>query len=1468
MKEKVRIYLLAKTLNVESNLIIDHCRDLGYDVKNQLSSLETDQIEEVKSRIQKGVKPGSANLTPIPSSATTSGSSAPVSSNRGSKKMPTISQSSKPVPKSGIAIQEAVGKKVEAPPLVSETQIGAKEIDLTPNIVTTSHSSLHTLEPSDELSTRSSQALETASNVLQKSSGNKTTSVHSQIPSDSQLGGPNTAEGKISDKPVPTSGIRSTSGVSSGAGNEPPFPGQSSTSKDSRSIPPMNYGSRTIPNLPLPSKSSSRTSDEVKKSGNGSSTPQTGSPSPDGVSLSDSSSKTSASSLSGNVIVTKPVSVSEESPVSAKPNVIPVSNSNIAVKPGLDSSESISAPSPNMQKSPKPVTQTNLGGQPNQVQPTNPSNSLNAPSTPYNPSQIPISKLSEEKGSKVDSANLSGVRTSLKNERVAGNEKTNGLDGIPNIEGSDSFTSSANSSLTPSIGSTVEQGEISRSGSKDLRTSNVDSISRPPLNIDSASPLGSEEFIPSKGSSVPEVDSSPLTPTKSTSGFSTSGFPQKQKNILNLNNRSAGGFPRVAAGKNINDGGSGLKNDSSDLKTENKNNLGPDGSKDPAKLKPGSELSGADMGQLKQQRAGSKLSPITNPTTSPGKSAESGGITKVPFIDRGNRTPQGRPDQGNPQIGHKPGLKNDLRGDVKGRNINNDRQGEGGHQRKTLLDRAGRSGSDARNRPQNRSGDRPLSGNVPGAGHGQQNRQRDDKHSLKAPGQATGGQGAGHGLNRDDKEGNKSPGAPARQFSPEELKGLREGKSVSEIIRLREIQSQVDNTGNEDLTNEDDSLNKRGPGSVSGREERHKERAKRQEKRKEKASVIIKDGHVEVVEESYGAKRSKRHKVKKQPATVERKGKVLIRMPITVRSLSEAIGVRVSELILKLKDLTNSLLTINSNITIEMAELLAMEKGVELDIRKPKDLEEDLLEEFSKASAQEELMVPRSPIVTIMGHVDHGKTSLLDRIRQMYGHRSDVVSTEAGGITQVIRAWRVEKDGKAVTFLDTPGHEAFTKMRARGATVTDIAVIVVAADDGIMPQTEEAINHAKAAGVSIVVAINKIDLPNANIKKTEQQLYSLSLLPDNMGGDCQFVYTSASTGQGIDELLETLSLVAEIKELKANPNRAASGVCLEAHLSGDEGVIATLLVQQGTLKKGDVIICGACYGRVRAMYDDLGNSTASAGPSVPVQITGLDDVPNADDHFHSLDDLSQAREIAKKRKDRQQELQYYSREAIRLEDIGRTTKRFAELKVILKAEAKGSIEAIKKELEKLQHEEVRVRVLHAAIGGISENDIQLALASPEDSIVIGFNVAPDDLAIKLAEERGIPIREYNIIYNLTNDVKSALEGKLKPREEVIHLGRAVIREVYRISKVGSIAGCYVTQGIIERSSKIRVIRDGIVVYPPAEKIVGLASLKRFKDDVKEVREGFECGMKIDGYDDIKEGDVIEAYRVEQVMRTL
>jgi translation initiation factor IF-2 len=671
----------------------------------------------------------------------------------------------------------------------------------------------------------------------------------------------------------------------------------------------------------------------------------------------------------------------------------------------------------------------------------------------------------------------------------------------------------------------------------------------------------------------------------------------------------------------------------------------------------------------------------------------------------------------------------------------------------------------------------------------------------------------------------------------------------------------------EDEEGADGKGGKGRPGGVAGRDKRHQQRNERAKLRKDRSEADRHGGRVLLLAEEDRPQRTKDRlrKVKQKQRggpTQPRKGKVPISVPITVRSLSESIGVRWGDLVFRLKDHgADANITINSILDPVMAETVALELGCELDIKRHLDVE-DTLTNSSQEQDNPADLAPRAPVVTVMGHVDHGKTSLLDRIR-----RSNIVATEAGGITQVIRAWHVDHGGRSITFLDTPGHEAFTKMRARGAQVTDIAVIVVAADDGVMPQTEEAISHARAAGVPIVVAINKVDLPNANLNKTRQQLYSLELIPDNMGGDIPFVETSAATGKGIDDLLEQILVVAEtLLQLKANPKRPGQGTCLEAMLTEGEGVRATLLVQNGTLHRGDVIVCGASSGRVRAMYDDLGRPIQEAGPSVPVQITGLDQVPNADDRFHVVSELTLARQIADRRLERLQEASLAKRPPASLEMLSES--KIAELKVILKADFRGSIEAIRKELDKLQHEEVRIHILETAIGAITENDVWLALTSPENTIIVGFNVVPDDRARALAEDKGVQIRLYDIIYKLTEDIRAALEGKLKPREEVVHLGRAVVRETFKISRAGTVAGCYVTQGLIERSAKIRLIRDGVVIYPPPERSAGLESLRRFKEDVREVREGFECGLKIAGYDDVKVGDVIEAFRIDQIQRTL
>ena len=651
-------------------------------------------------------------------------------------------------------------------------------------------------------------------------------------------------------------------------------------------------------------------------------------------------------------------------------------------------------------------------------------------------------------------------------------------------------------------------------------------------------------------------------------------------------------------------------------------------------------------------------------------------------------------------------------------------------------------------------------------------------------------------------------------------------------------------------------------GSAADRGQR---RAKRNERANERlksplpASALTADSE----EDSRSRRRSKPggDKNRRNQQLAQRKTQAQIEPPITIRSLSEAIGIRANDLIRKMMNTVGLMININANLDDEAAQMLALEFGVELEIVHERTAEDDLLDEFESRSQEEDSvdLIARPPIITILGHVDHGKTSLLDKIR-----KANVVDTESGGITQHIGAYQVVQDGQPITFVDTPGHEAFTAMRARGANVTDIVVLVVAADDGVMPQTKEAIAHAKAAGVPIVVALNKTDLPNININKIYGELSQEDLAPEEYGGDTPVVRTSALTGKGIPELLEMLGIVAELKcNLRANPNRPATGTCLESSISEGRGVVATVLVQDGTLKVGDAMVCGDGFGRVRAIYDDRGRSLQEAGPSTPVEVSGLDAVPTAGEKFAVVDDISRAREIVEIRRERSRGSALGERQAITLENLytKMAEQKVKNLNLILKADVQGSLEALTKELEKLANDEVPIRVLLKAVGGISESDILLADAS--QAIVIGFRVAPEDRAVTLADEKKIDIRRYDIIYQVTDEIKKAIENQLVPEYKEVHLGRAVVRQMFKISKVGTVAGCFVTQGIIERSAKARLIREGREIYKGT-----IEALKRFKDDAKEVREGFECGIKISNYDDIKNDDVIEAYRVDVIRRTL
>jgi len=593
------------------------------------------------------------------------------------------------------------------------------------------------------------------------------------------------------------------------------------------------------------------------------------------------------------------------------------------------------------------------------------------------------------------------------------------------------------------------------------------------------------------------------------------------------------------------------------------------------------------------------------------------------------------------------------------------------------------------------------------------------------------------------------------------------------------------------------------------------------------------------------------------PAPTEGPKKVVVEMPITVKSLSAALGIKAGEIIQKLMA-QGALATINDTLTEEQALEFAVAHEVELDIRRERQPADILRQVESQADAPESL-VPRSPVVVFMGHVDHGKTSLMDYIRKAH-----VAKGEAGGITQHIGAYRAKVGDRWITFLDTPGHAAFTAMRARGARVTDVAVLVVAADDGVMPQTEEAINHARAAEVPIVVAINKCDLPQANPLRVKQQLANLGLQTEEWGGKTICVEVSAVTGTNVDKLLESLLLEAEMRELKANPDRDALGTVIEAQQTEGFGPIATLLVQNGTLHTGDIVVAGTAYGRVRALKDEHGRRMKEAGPTVPVRVAGLADVPVAGDRFYVLEDLSVAKSLAE---DHQRQLRQAALAALRiprsLEAVFQqmTTAEVRELPLIIKADVQGSVEALRENLEKISHPEVRVRVIHAGTGGINESDVLLADAS--NAIIIGFNAVPDPTARLLAEDRGVSIRQYQIIYDVTDDIRKALEGLLAPKQTEKRLGECNVIKTFKISRVGTVAGCMMTDGIINRNARVRLVREGRIVFTG-----GIQSLKRVKDDVREVREGQDCGIHLAGYDDLKVGDRIEAFETESVARTL
>lgn len=580
--------------------------------------------------------------------------------------------------------------------------------------------------------------------------------------------------------------------------------------------------------------------------------------------------------------------------------------------------------------------------------------------------------------------------------------------------------------------------------------------------------------------------------------------------------------------------------------------------------------------------------------------------------------------------------------------------------------------------------------------------------------------------------------------------------------------------------------------------------------------------------------------------------KVMIPDEIVVSELATRLKATVTDVIKKLMGL-GVMANQNQTIDFDTAALVAEEMGAKVEHEVVVTIEERLIvDEEDKA----EDLQPRSPVVVVMGHVDHGKTSLLDRIRH-----ANVTATEAGGITQHIGAYRVSVSGREITFLDTPGHEAFTAMRLRGAMVTDIAILVVAADDGIMPQTIEAINHAKAAGVSIIVAINKMDKEAANPDRIMQQLTEHELVPEEWGGDVICVPVSAKTGAGIDDLLENVLLTADVLELKANPNRLAKGSIIEARLDKGRGPVATVLVQNGTLNSGDVIIAGTAVGRVRTMVDDKGRNVTKAGPSVPVEITGLTEVPSAGDVFNAVADERLARELVEQRKQEAKEEVFKQYQKVTLDNLFNQISEgeMKELPIIVKADVQGSVEAVKQSLEKISNEEVKVKVIHGGVGAISESDVMLANAS--NAIIVGFNVRPDPVAKENAERDGVDIRTYRVIYEAIEEIEDAMKGMLAPKFVETDTARVEVRQVYKISGVGSVAGCYVVNGKISRNDLVRVVRDGIVISEDK-----MSSLKRFKDNVREVAAGFECGITLEKFNDFKEGDIFEAYQMTEVER--
>ena len=630
------------------------------------------------------------------------------------------------------------------------------------------------------------------------------------------------------------------------------------------------------------------------------------------------------------------------------------------------------------------------------------------------------------------------------------------------------------------------------------------------------------------------------------------------------------------------------------------------------------------------------------------------------------------------------------------------------------------------------------------------------------------------------------------------------------------------------------------------------ERGRDRDRKGGKEKIVNKSKQRQQQAASAKRRQEERDKMQKLQLEIAKKQQLKVSIPdeINVGELASRMKKTAGEVIKQLIKL-GVFASVSDVIDYDTAALVAMELGCKVEKEVVVTVEERLIDDHEDT---EDELVSRAPVVVVMGHVDHGKTSLLDYIRH-----ANVASGEAGGITQHIGAYTVEINGSPITFLDTPGHEAFTSMRARGAMVTDIAILVVAADDGIMPQTIESINHAKAAGIPLVVAINKMDTVGANPERIKQQLTEYDIVPEEWGGDTIVCPISAKTGMGIDNLLENLVILAEVQELKANPNRAARGAVIEARLDKGRGPIMTVLVQNGTLKLGDIIIAGTAVGRVRTMINDKGMRITEAGPSVPVEISGMSEVPSAGDTFNAVADERMARELVEERKIQQKNAAFGTNKKVSLEDLFSQIQagEMKTLNIIVKADVQGSAEAVKASLEKITNEEVRVKVIHSGVGAINESDVMLAATS--GAIIVGFNVRPDNAARDNAARSNVDMRMYRVIYDCINEIEAAMKGMLAPKFKEVVIGHAEVRETYKVSKVGTVTGCYVTDGKIQRGCSVRVLRDNVVVHEGE-----LASLRRFKDDVKEVASGYECGMQVEKFNDIKVGDVIECFVMEQV----